>query len=84
MCGNMENDNNQENNTIDMISFEVAVDRAMDFLRNSGYPFARLVDARKYAGNWVVSVDVGIAYEDLRKVRVHGQNGKIIGFEKKR
>lgn len=65
-----------------MISFEVAVDKAMDFLRKSGYPFARLVDARRYRNNWIVTVDVGIAFKDMRKVRINGQNGKIIGFER--
>lgn len=69
-------------NSKNMISFEVAVDKAMDFLRKSGYPFARLIDARHYRNNWIVTVDVGIAFKDIRKVRINGRNGRIIGFER--
>jgi hypothetical protein len=64
-----------------MIGFEVAVDRAMAFLRDSGYPFARLISARRYKSNWIVTVDIGIVLPDRRKIRIDGRNGKIIGFE---
>ncbi len=64
-----------------MISMEAAVDKAMEFLRTSGYPFARIIYARRYGGNWIVAADVGVLVSDKRKIRINGKNGKVIGFE---
>ncbi len=56
---------------------------ARDFLTKSGYFFARLdkADLDSARNEWVLTFDVGLAAQKLKKVRVDGSTAKVVGFE---
>ena len=63
------------------MNFEQAIDKALDFVKRNGYPYARLIKANKKKDNsWVVVVDVGMLNPLSKTVKI-AHNGVVIGFE---
>jgi len=64
-----------------IVDFEEAVTKAMEFLKEVGYPFSKLISASESGGKWIVIVDTGISMVDRRKVIVDGITGRVKGVK---